>query len=138
MSAYHTEQKRILEAFMSENRDRSFTIDEITERLFALSPTGTAPGRSTVYRLMGRLVEEGKARKFVKPEDRRASYQLVTCEHCEAHLHLKCTDCGMLIHMDGAASDELLDRIRSYSNFAVDEGETVLYGRCSECNKGKR
>ena len=135
MSAYHTEQKRILEAFMSENRDRSFTIDEITEGLFALSGEGAAPGRSTVYRLMGRLVEEGKARRFVNSESRKASYQLVTCEHCDSHLHLKCKDCGMLIHMDGAMSDELLNRIRSYSNFAVDEEETVLYGRCKDCNK---
>lgn len=138
MSAYHTEQKRILEAFMSENRDRSFTIDEITEGLFSVCAEGAAPGRSTVYRLIGRLLEEGRVRKFVKPESRKASYQLVSCEHCDAHLHLKCTDCGKLFHMDGAVSDELLDRIRAYSNFAVDEGETVIYGRCSGCNKGNR
>ena len=136
MSAYHTEQKRILEAFMSENRDRSFTIDEITEGLSEISPEGSAPGRSTVYRLIAKLVEEGKARKFVKPESRKASYQLVTCEHCDSHLHLKCTDCGKLFHMDGAVSDELLRRIRGYSDFLVDEEETVLYGRCAGCCKG--
>ncbi len=135
MSAYHTEQKRILEDFLSRNRDRGFTIDEITEGLWSIYGSDTAPGRSTVYRLIGRLVSDGRVRKFVNPESRKASYQLIVCEHCDAHLHLKCVGCGKLFHMDEAVSDELLDRIRSCSNFSVDEEETVLYGKCDGCNK---
>ena len=134
MSAYHTEQKKMLEDFLSRNRDKGFTIDEITEGISSEMSCGVAPARSTVYSLVGRLVAEGRVRKFVKPESRKASYQLVTCEHCDAHLHLKCVECGRLFHMDEAVSDELLDRIRSCSNFSVDEEETVLYGKCAGCN----
>ena len=135
MSSYNTEQKKLLEDFMTKNKDNSFTIDEIIERLDERhGETVAVPGRSTVYRLINRLTEEGKLRKFVKPNSRKASYQLVAGHHCDCHLHLKCTDCGKLFHMDETVSDELVRRISICNNFSVDEGETVLFGKCSLCN----
>lgn len=136
MSVYHTEQKRILEKFLLDNREKSFTIDEITQRIEeSAKGCSNIPGRSTVYRLVKGLCEEGRVRKFVKSDSRKASYQIVCHEHCDSHLHLRCLDCGKLFHMDERISDELLKKINSSSNFSVDEEETVLYGRCSVCNK---
>lgn len=138
MSVYHTEQKRTLIDFMKLNRDKNFTIDEIEAHLLEeskKSETRIAPARSTIYRLIKGLVEEGRIRKFVNSDSRKATYQLIEGEHCDTHLHLKCTDCGMLFHMDERISDQLVRQINSASNFSVDEEETVLYGRCSACNK---
>ena len=126
MSSYHTEQRKILLDFLSKNRDRSFTIDEITAGIGAC---GETLARSTVYRLASKLASEGVIRRFVKSDSRSASYQLAACEHCEAHLHLKCVDCGKLFHMD-----ELVSKIRAHSAFSVDEEESVLYGKCARCN----
>ena len=135
MSSYNTEQKKLLEEFMTKNRDRSFTIDEIIEGLRDMrGESEILPGRSTVYRLIGRLAEEGKLRKFVKADSRKASYQLMVGQHCDCHLHLKCTDCGKLFHMDEDVSDELVSLIRACNSFSVDEEESVLYGKCSSCN----
>ena len=134
MSSYNTEQKKLLEEFMTKNRDRSFTIDEIIEGLRDMrGESEILPGRSTVYRLIGRLAEEGKLRKFVKADSRKASYQLMVGQHCDCHLHLKCTDCGKLFHMDEEISDELVRRISAFSNFSVDEEATVLFGKCAVC-----
>ena len=134
MSSYNTEQKKLLEEFMTKNRDRSFTIDEIIEGLRDMrGESEILPGRSTVYRLIGRLAEEGKLRKFVKADSRKASYQLMVGQHCDCHLHLKCTDCGKLFHMDEEISDELVRRISTFSNFSVDEEATVLFGKCAVC-----
>ena len=134
MSSYNTEQKKLLEEFMTKNRDRSFTIDEIIEGLRDMrGESEILPGRSTVYRLIGRLAEEGKLRKFVKADSRKASYQLMVGQHCDCHLHLKCTDCGKLFHMDEEISDELVRRISTFSNFSVDEEATVLFGQCAVC-----
>ena len=130
MSTYRTEQKKILMDFLSQNRDRSLTIDEITA---GVESSGTTLARSTVYRLVSRLVEDGALRKFVKSDARAASYQLAACEHCESHLHLKCVECGKLFHMDEEISDELVSKIRACSAFSVDEEESVLYGKCSSC-----
>lgn len=131
MSSYHTEQKKILLDFLSKNRDRSFTIDEITSGIEA---SGGSLARSTVYRLASKLEREGVLRRFVKSDSRSASYQLAAGEHCESHLHLKCVGCGKLFHMDEDISDELVSRIRACSAFSVDEEESVLYGKCSRCN----
>ncbi len=136
MSVYHTEQKRILEKFLLDNREKSFTIDEITQKIKESEmERGNIPGRSTVYRLIKGLCEEGRVRRFVKNDSRKASYQIVCHEHCDSHLHLRCLSCGKLFHMDESISDELLKKISSHSDFSVDEEETVLYGRCSLCNK---
>ena len=131
MSTYQTEQKKLLLDFLSKNRDRSFTIDEITA---GIEKSGASLARSTVYRLASKLEGEGVIRRFVKADSRSASYQLAACEHCEAHLHLKCVGCGKLFHMDEAVSDELVRTIRAFNAFSVDEEESVLYGKCSTCS----
>lgn len=131
MSSYHTEQKKLLLDFLTKNKDRSFTIDEITAGIEA---DGATLARSTVYRLASRMESEGVLRRFVKADSRSASYQLASCEHCEAHLHLKCVGCGKLFHMDEEVSDELVSLIRACNSFSVDEEESVLYGKCSSCN----
>lgn len=131
MSSYHTEQRKILLDFLSRNRDRSFTIDEITA---GIEESGETLARSTVYRLASKLEGEGVLRRFVKSDSRSASYQLSACEHCDSHLHLKCVSCGKLFHMDEQVSDELVSKIRALSSFSVDEHESVLYGKCWMCN----
>lgn len=138
MSSYNTEQKRLLEEFMTKKRDRSFTIDEIIEGLYAMHGESDIPGRSTVYRLISRLTEEGKIRKFVKTDSRKASYQLLDADGCDCHLHLRCIDCGKLFHMDDEVSNELVRRINRSSNFSVSEEATVLLGTCAVCGAGKK
>jgi len=136
MSSYHTEQKRILTDFLSRHRDESFTIDELTHKMQSeCGEGGQSPARSTIYRLIDRLERDGQVRKFVKSNERGASYQFVAGGHCDSHLHLKCTGCGKLFHMEERVSDELIKKISNYSDFSVNEEETVLYGRCAVCNK---
>jgi len=132
MSHYHTEQKKLLSDFLHKNSDRAFTVEEICTRLRDQSGAA-APGKSTLYRLMTALVEEGSVKRFVRGNSRKFAYQLVGGEHCDAHLHLKCTDCGRLFHMKERDSDELLSKIRSLSNFSVNEEKTVLFGTCADC-----
>lgn len=139
VSAYNTEQKRLLEEFLIANNDRSLTVEEISEGLMSLSGEGVpSPARSTVYRLVSRLEAEGRVRRFVRSGSRRAAYQLSLGDHCDSHLHLKCVGCGRLVHMDERVSEELLDRINSSNGFSVNEEETVLFGRCFDCKKMER
>ncbi len=135
MSTYRTEQKKILTEFLSSHRDESFTVDEIELNLrLEHGENIHLPGRSTIYRLIYRLESEGQVRKFIKPNERKASYQFFDGGHCDSHLHLKCTDCGKLLHMEESVSEELIKQISRFNDFSIDE-ETVLYGRCALCNK---
>lgn len=133
MAEYKTEQKRLLLDFLESNSDNSYTIDRIVEELRAKD---NAPGRSTVYRLMTKLVEEKKVHRFSDERSRSFLYRIVADDHCRRHLHLKCLQCGKILHLDRATSDALLDRVRTVKDFAVNEEETLLFGNCAECRHG--
>lgn len=126
MAEYRTEQKKKLLEFLRSNSGSSYTIEEIYTALDA------SMGKSTVYRLMTKLVEEkqvhrsaGVGRQFV--------YRITADEHCKHHLHLQCTDCGRVLHLDEATSGALLDSVREAGDFLVSEEDTVLMGKCVGC-----
>ena len=132
MSGYQTEQKKILLSFLEKNSNQAYSIDEIVHGLSTTSK-GEAPGKSTVYRLMTRLLEEGCVKRFVKGNSRHFVYQLLQGGHCHMHLHLKCVLCGNLLHLDDATSHRLLQTIAEVQNFTVSEKDTVLFGTCKHC-----
>ena len=128
---YHTAQKARLFSFLQQHADTAFTAEELCD---ALADTGEV-GKSTVYRLLPQLIAEGQVKRFSGCGRRRVLYQAVGCAHCDAHLHLKCTACGRIIHLDESASDAVLHRVLQSSAFAVDEKQTVLFGKCAACGK---
>ena len=133
MAEYNTEQKKLLLEFLEKNRDGSYTIEEITDGLKA---EGASVGKSTVYRLMTRLVDEGRVKRQLATDSRKAVYRITLNEHCHNHLHLQCVTCGRVLHLDEKASDEVLDVVKKLKNFSVSEEDTVLMGRCDDCSLG--
>lgn len=132
MAEYQTEQKRILLDFLKANSESAFTIEEIAAEL-AKTKNGTPPAKSTLYRLMTRLVEEKRVRRQAGEKGRQFVYRIIADEHCRSHLHLQCTECGKILHLDDKLSDRLLQSVKKSSNFAVSEEDTVLMGRCADC-----
>ena len=131
MATYNTHQKDILLSFLKENKDTPMGIDELSQRLSAVYPD--APGKSTIYRLIGQLVEKGTVKRFVRGNSRQFLYQLAGSEECHSHLHLKCTECGKLLHMGHTLSEQLLSDILGESDFSVKVDSTTLFGCCKDC-----
>lgn len=136
MAEYVTEQKKLLKKILEDNSDSAYTVEELICKLKSEYPQSQL-GKSTVYRLITRLVEEGTVKRFVRGNSRKFAYQIVIGEHCDCHLHLKCMSCGKLIHLDETISDELLNKVRDTNDFSVNEEATVLFGKCSNCKKSK-
>jgi Fur family ferric uptake transcriptional regulator len=132
MAEYATEQKKMLLDFLTKNAHQAFSVDELVSGMKNTYADGV-PGISTVYRLMTKLVDEGTVKRFVKGHSRCFVYQIVDGTHCRSHLHLKCMECGKLLHLDDGVSDALLNQIRANNDFSVNEEETVLFGECSAC-----
>lgn len=128
MNGYHTEQKKLLLAYLSGRADEIFTLPELTE---ALGECGI--GKSTVYRLVARLEEEGAVRRFAR-EGGGFAYRYLASAACTSHLHLRCTACGRVIHLKEGALAAVGARLASEHGFRLDEGRTVLLGRCAECD----
>ncbi len=128
MKIYHTHQRQLLIDFLQLNSDKAYTIEEIIEHINA-----DELSKSTVYRLMTKLVEDGLVHRSVKGNSRTFVYQFINGEKCEGHLHIKCTDCGKVYHLDSAVSSEIKNDVSS-SGFEIDS-HTVLLGKCGKCRK---
>lgn len=131
MATYKTHQKEILIEFLKNNPDTPFSIEELVEKISNSFPD--APGKSTVYRLIGQLVENGTVKRFVKGNSRQFLYQIAGSEECHHHLHMKCTECGKLLHMGHELSEKVMSHILGESSFSVEPDSTTLFGCCKDC-----
>ena len=126
---YETGKKEAIISFLRMGSEHSFTLVEICE---AIARDGK--GQSTVYRLVSELVREGSVRRISDGKTRHCTYQYVGGAECKSHLHLKCRECGKLIHLGKAISSKLLSEVYSAGGFTV-EGGGMLFGKCKECSK---
>lgn len=134
-SDYKTKQKEQILSFIKSKKDVHVTASDI---VMFLSRENTPVGTATVYRYLDKLVSQGVIRKYTMDEKMSACYQyIVDAEKCREHFHLKCIDCGTLIHIDCDYMKSLNDHILEHHGFKVDNSRTVLYGRCSDCEEKK-
>lgn len=129
---YNTEQKRLIIDFLKEHSDRHFTATEIADSVC----NGSNMGKSTVYRHMSKLFQQGVVRRFEVSDSKSFVYQYAGAkENCNDHYHLKCVKCGRLIHMECVKLDEVRDHIMNEHNFIIGCDRSIIYGRCRDCSK---
>ncbi len=126
---YKTKQRESILECLRSNRDKHFTADDIVE---TLRTQGENVGRTTVYRYLDKLCDEGIVRKYVVADGGSACFQLCS-ENCREHFHLMCVKCGRLIHTECSYLSGVGEHVKSKHGFTVDPGRTVLYGMCAEC-----
>ena len=130
MKTYNTIQRQLIVDFLKKNADRQFTIEEISEK------NAGDIGKSTIYRLINRMVKEGSVRRMVKGNSRQFLYQYADIVECSTHLHMKCSECGKLFHMNDEQSKELMQMLHTGNRFDLDMKETLLMGTCETCHIG--
>lgn len=132
-TSYKTKQKDRILTCLIQNKDRHLTVDEIR---FALNGEEPMVGKTTIYRYLDKLVSQGIVRKYFIEEGKSACYQYMDQNDlCKEHYHLKCVDCGRLLHLECDYLEEMDSHIREHHNFQVDHSKTVLYGQCDSCAK---
>lgn len=132
MTHYSTKGKRAISELLEQNPDRQLSAEEI---FVALGKD--APGQSSVYRILSSMVDSGEARRERRADGEGFLYQYAENLGCDGHFHLKCTECGKVVHLRCTVSDELTRHILSEHGFMVDKGRSVLYGKCSACAGAK-
>lgn len=136
MAVYKSVQFKTLMDFLIRNSDKPLTIEAIATLIRDENSGENVPGKSTVYRLMKKLVADGTVKRFVSGNSRRFVYQLAGRD-CNEHLHLKCTKCGRLFHMDDIETGQVIHQILRNNNFKIDRETTVLLGSCINCPADK-
>ena len=129
MRVYNTQQRKKLIDFLQKNCEKAFTIEEI---IAAMGNEGIS--QSTAYRLMTKLVEDSLVHRSVKGNSRSFVYQYINNEKCEGHLHMKCTGCGKVYHLDSGITSIIQNDIKNNTHFEIDS-HTVLLGKCDTCCK---
>lgn len=127
---YNTEKRTKLLDFLKRNSGQAFSAEQICNGIL-----DGGSGKSTVYRLISQLVDDGCVRRISDAKTRSVTYQYIGMGRCREHLHLKCKDCGILIHLDDVTSHILEKRILKSEGFTLDEG-ALIYGRCEACAGG--
>lgn len=129
---YNTGKKKQITDFLSENAHTAFTLEEISE---TVAPDGK--GKSTVYRIVSELVEAAVVKRISDGKTRHCSYQYIGSGECKSHLHLKCRDCGKLIHLDRSTSENLTAALRKNGGFTLEYG-CMLFGKCDRCEEHEK
>lgn len=127
MSTYNTEARQKLLAFLAAHRERAYTVPELVENLRGEISS------STIYRLVKALVLEEKIRLLPQKSSPLSLYQYVDQEQCQLHLHLHCTRCGLMIHVDDNISQQVYNEILKRNSFSINRSQTVLLGLCQKC-----
>lgn len=135
MAHYQTAQKKNLTDFMMRHSEKTFSVEELCAEMEKEYKGRELPGKSTVYRLIQQMVEDGSVKRMMKEHSRKFVYQIAGGEHCALHLHMKCMDCGRILHMDDDETLRIMTEVMMKNNFKVDERQTVLVGKCVDCGK---
>lgn len=129
MKEYNTSKRKMLTDYFEAHRDLHLTAEQIVADLQDIGDIS----KSAVYRNLDRMVQDGRLIRSAD-EGGRLTYQYVAAKACCDHIHMQCTKCGKIFHMQNESAEGALKAALQSSNFEIDSRRTVLYGRCGGCN----
>ena len=131
---YSTRQKRELLSFLKNHDLQHYSVDDL---VFEMLQQGEKIGRSTVYRFLETLAEQGTVRKYQNSRGMTLYQHVEHSADCDAHFHMMCRECGRLFHVSCDLMASLANHISSHHHFCIDPRETTLVGVCARCMNGQ-
>lgn len=131
---YNTRQKREMLRFLQERKMQHFSVDEV---VFEMQERGEKIGRTTVYRFLELLAEQGNVRKYQNVQGITQYQHMEEQNSCDEHFHMMCKKCGNLIHMDCELMHSMSEHLFKAHGFKLDPRETILKGLCDACANGE-
>lgn len=129
--SYITKQYEAILSYIASLGGSHVTAAQIVEHF---DNEGSSIGRTTVYRHLDKLTESGKIRRYAVDGISGACFQYINHnEDCRVHLHLKCENCGKLLHLHCDMLDEIQRHMSAQHAFQINPVKTVLYGKCESC-----
>lgn len=132
--AYKTTQRTQLHDFLKEHPHSYFTVKQLAE---TLSDSGADISISAIYRNLSDLIEMGAIKKTVKKNSRDAYYRYVDSDICRNKIHITCSMCGKIFHMNSTLSNLIQEQLLQQNEFELDKSKTVISGICKECRARK-
>jgi len=130
-ASYNTKQREAILSHIASLGGSHVTASQIVEHF---EDEAISIGRTTVYRHLAKLTESGKIRRYTIDGISGACFQYINHnEDCQVHLHLKCENCGKLLHLSCTMLSEIQKHMSDQHAFQINPVKTVLYGKCESC-----
>jgi len=130
---YRSKGSQIIEQFGKDHMDQSFSAGEIVSYV---KESGLKLDTATIYRNLDRMSEDGLLLKYKPQDSDSVVYQYVgghcSCDH---HMHMRCRQCGKLIHLECEFASAFMRQVEEEYGFAIEPTITSLGGLCKECRE---
>ncbi len=132
MAKYSTVSHTMIMKYLMDNREKVVTVNDIDNYL---KEQGVTVNITTIYRFLNKLSDGGEVMKYVASKGEMSTFQYVNEEEhqCREHLHLNCTKCGKVIHLECGFMKEISQHIGAHHGFVLQCETSVLYGICKAC-----
>lgn len=128
---YTTKTRTEILEYLKEHASSTVSVADIQNYL---KEKRAETNTTTIYRFLDKLCREHIVIKYPDAENDKAVYQYAgEGAHCMEHLHLKCTRCGRLFHLDCDFMDELRQHLLEEHGFLLQCSGDLLHGLCQEC-----
>lgn len=128
MIKYNTSQRTALLSLLKSQKDKPLSAMEIKKLL-----NNDKISLSAVYRNLADLTDEGLISRFARDGKRGFYYQYINTEECKNSIHLTCTKCGAVTHMDLNFAEKMSKTLFEDSGFSLNKAKTIVYGLCGKC-----
>ncbi|MCL2153016.1 MAG: transcriptional repressor [Oscillospiraceae bacterium] len=130
-TTYNTKQREAIVNYIISLEGAHVTAAQIVKHF---GNEAVSIGRTTVYRYLDKMTENGELQRYTTDGISGACYQYIKQrENCQDHLHLKCEGCGKLQHLECNAMGDIKRHVFYSHFFEVNSMKTVLYGMCDNC-----
>ena len=134
-SKYNTKHRQAVMDCLSRLKGKHATVSYVWKYM---QDCGIEIGKTTVYRQLERLVEEGVAHKYTTLSGSANCYEYVGKQQdSKREYHCKCERCGKLIHIECEEVETLQEHMEASHGFYLDAPHTLFMGLCDKCSQGK-
>lgn len=132
---YNTKTRQAILAYLMKQSDTTVSVADIETHL---KEDGITVNTTTIYRYLDKLCNEHVVMKYPDLKSDKAIFQFAgEHQHCTNHLHLKCTNCGKIIHLDCDFMEQLKEHLYLDHGFLLQCNGDMLHGICQDCENKK-
>lgn len=130
--SYYTEKRIKILDYLKQHSNEDICVKDIAEHL--RKDNNTSVNVTTIYRYLDKLEGEGKVLRHMDENGTKSSFQYINPEDkCCSHLHMKCSSCGRIWHLDCSFMETFQKHIYEHHHFALECKTSMLYGLCEKC-----
>ncbi|MBO6166313.1 MAG: transcriptional repressor [Eubacterium sp.] len=128
---YKTKARGLIIEYLKKNADKRFTAGEIYDYI---KTEAEGVNRTTIYRNLDRLCEQGNLMKYKEPNQDAWFYQYSQeHQHCNEHMHAQCSECGKIFHLESEFVEDFEKNLQTVYGLNLSADKTIIIGKCDDC-----